>query len=414
MPFQIYAAKSLQSGDEADAQSLQATEVNKTTAETTITTSRTNLIPTLSPPPRIASFFKKLNLLPLRNLEKSSEDDENNEIDHGDVIEIEVPMIGSDFVGKYQSIRVEANEAAAARKGYTESTSFITTQSSPDISQTETVTDDVLTLSPDFQTAPDDATTLRNAFDTTTQPVGDETTSPVVHHSLDIEPNHREHFAADIRSAESKLMGQWKAADDMIDGSFESKIFTLNTQRRGGGSKYPFNVRIVVNNEDEKKSCKTKSSCSQVSFSRSRDYAVDPQFYSDYSDEDLFFKSEPERYLERPNGLRARNARRAADDMLITPAPRFPPVRALKKPSFIEQLENESSLERSERINKNLDGFMRFISVWAQVDKFVSDRARGAVRKLAYLSDDDYGDDFMLGSRRRVNDKKRTVDEPFT
>lgn len=377
---------------------LLASEANKTALQAP----KTNIISN-QPPSRVFSLFKKFNLLPMRNLDVSSETDENNEIEQGDVIEIEVPVIGSDFTisEKHHSYdnKVETDDAANILKSNYIEWKFTATQSYPDISQTEMGTEDFST----FQTS-DDETTFKSGLDTTTQPAS-ETSSESF-----IDKKHRKYFTEDIRSAESELMKQRKAADEMIDGSFESKIFTLKTQRR---SKHPFNVKIIVNNEVERKSCKTKSSCSQVSFSRSRDYGDDPQIYFDYSDEDLLLKNEPERYFERPNGLRARNARRAADDMPITPAPRFKPIRGIKKPSFIEHLENESSLERSERINKNLDGFMRFVSVWAQIDKFVADRARGAVKKLAHLSGDDYADDFTLGTKRRV-DSKRTVHDPFT
>lgn len=384
-------------GNDYNDQPLQALDMYNTTE----LAPTKELLSTLSPP-QIASFFKKLNLFTTPNEKSSESDDENNEIQHGDVIEIDVPVIGSfSKLRKYHSDnnKIHTNEAAYKLKGYDESS--FTTKQSFDISQTV----DVMTFTPDFQKAPDDGMTLRNDIEITTQLIDAETSSGIQH--LKIESDF-EYTTEDIRSAQSKFMEQWKTADDMIDGSFESKIFTLQTQRR---SKYPFNVKINVNNKDGKKSCRSKSSCSQVS--RSRDNRDEPQFLNEYSDEDLFVKSEPDQYFKRPNGLRARSARRAADDMPITPAPRFPPIRGIKKPSFIENLENESSLERSERINKNLDAFVRFISVWAQVDKFISDRARGAVKKLSYLSGDDYTDDFSLGSKRRI-DTKRTVDDPFT
>jgi hypothetical protein len=210
-------------------------------------------------------------------------------------------------------------------------------------------------------------------------------------------------------------MEQWKAADSLIDASLEIESFT--TERPRVHPKFPFNVKILVNNEEERKSCKSKTSCSQVSFAGSKQRDIDPQFYTDDSDEDLYFRMVPGRYGDEQNEIRTKNAKRAANDM-ITPAPRYPipTVRGipLRKPDFIEKLENESSLERSERVNKNLDNLMRFISVWAQVDKFVSDRARSAIKRIAYLTDD--YDDSLLGSRRRVDriDPKRAIDEPFT
>jgi hypothetical protein len=338
----------------------------------------------------------------------------NNEIKSADVIEIEVPLIDRDFMRRSYGDDVDNT------KGYAE-IDILTTPSTFDLS---TKSDDVLTFAADFQTAATHATTYNNALATTTQADDYETSAPTTK-SVDDESRTINVRTNDIESVESKLMEQWKAADNMIDDSLESEVFT--TLRPRVIPKFPFNVKIVVNNDEERKSCKSKTSCSQVSFAGSKQLDIDPQFYTDYSDEDLFFQSIPDRYYEPMNELRPRNARRAADDM-ITPAPRFPPlpqVRGvpIKKPAFIERLENESSLERSERVNKNLDNLMRFISVWAQVDKFVSDRARGAVRKIAHLTGGDDYDDNILGSRRRVDraesrreaaESKRAIDEPFT
>lgn len=385
-------------------------------SETIAPETQTYLIttPSATPSPeatRISSFFNldRFNFLPKKQAEESSEDYMNNEIEHSDVIEIEVPVIGSDFV-RFQRDRDDesADNVAAVNqddvKGGVELIIFTTQQSASDIS---TPSDDILTFSTASQTSPggDDTTNLKNLIENSAQEISSNEANLEITGEDDA-----------IESVESKLLEQWKAADEVIDdSSLESKLFTLRSRHN---PKFPFNVKIVVNNADEKKSCKSKTSCSQVSFSRSRDRDIDLNHYADYSDEDLLFQNTPERsYFERPNEMRARNARRAQDDLApLRPAP-FPPMRGLKKPSFIERLENESSLERSERINKNLDGLVKFISVWAQVDKFISDRARTAFRRIAYVAGDGDYDEYVLGTKK-TGGRKRMIaaeaDEPFT
>lgn len=403
----MYAEKSGETFDDVLLQSLS--DVANDTFEAEI---KLNSHPTETAP-RISSFFNinKLNFLPTRNLVDSSEDDLDNEIKNSDVIEIKVPVIGSEYakIRNDQPItndnKLVVNEVNDNSKGYAEVEIFMT-QSTPDLS---TTADDILTFSADFQTSPNDAATSQSVIETTTQTIETETTTNNVKDI--IESARHANPTEIIQSVESKLLEQWKAADSMTDDFLQTDFFTLKPRRH---PKFPFNVKIVVNNEDEKKSCKSKTSCNQVRVSRSRNDDIDPQFYVDYSDEDLYFQSEPNRYYDGPNKLGARNARRANDDLpLYTPAPLFPAMRGLKKPAFIEKWESESSLERSERINKNLDGLMKFVAVWAHVDKFVSDRARSAINKLAYITGDDY-EDQILGSKKRSEINKRTVDDPFT
>lgn len=400
----MYVGKSGETFDDAELQPLS--DPANETAEAEI---KVNHLPAKADTKAASVFtFGKLNLF---KLAESSEDDINNEIENSDVIEIEVPVIGSDFgrTRKYydrdEDNKLEVKADVDGSTGFAEIGIF-TTRSAFDISQTETIRDNVVGFYDDFQTSPRDETTLKNTVEATTRTYDAET--PQI--DTTAAPNREYHFA-DIQSVESKLMEQWKAADSLMDDLGEIEISTIKARRR---PKYPFNVKIVVNNDEEKKSCKSKSSCTQVSFSRASNRDIDLQFYTDYSDEDLYFKTIDDPYNERPNELRSRNARRAADDFL-TPAPRgLPQFRPLKKPEFIERLENESSIERSERINKNLDGLMKFVSVWAQVDKFLSDRARGAIKKIAYLTGDDYGD-YSLGSRKRTDGKRSLVDDdPFT
>lgn len=395
--FQVYTAKSLsvaKSGETLDDVQLQPlSDVETIEAEI-----EANSQPATTTP-RTSSLLnlESLNIFRMRKAMESSEDDINNEIGKSDVIEIEVPVIGSEYMRKHRENQLEVVDN---RRGHAEIDIF--SPSTFDLSTAEAERDDVLTFAPHFQGSPSQESTVEGTVETTTttdaEALWSDDDVTTTKSTLDV-----------IQSVESKLMEQWRAGDGMIDDDFpESEMFTMKSRAR---PKYPFNVKIVVNNEDEKKSCRSKSSCSQVSFSRPK-LDIDRQFYSDYSDEDLLYRPEFDRYFEIANNLRPRNARRAADDM-VTPAPRFPPMRGLKKPSFIERLENESSLERSERINKNLDGLMRFISVWAQVDRFVSDRARSAIRRVAYLTGDDY-DDMTLGAPKRRSETKRTASEPFT
>lgn len=189
----------------------------------------------------------------------------------------------------------------------------------------------------------------------------------------------------------------------------------------------PLSIKIYVDTVDEKKSCKTKTSCRQVNFAgaskveqqQQREHDIDLQFYTEYSDEDLVFND-----YRSSNGLRSRNAKRAAmpgDDSVVTPAPRMPVIPgipglpAFRKPAILERLENESSMERAERINNDLDSLMKFVAVWAHVDKFVSERVRSTVKKLSYLANDgDYDDGAFVGSARRRASKKTDLDDPFT
>lgn len=439
--FQVYTAKSLYVNSEIldDAQLQQLSDNPNGTIESEI---KINHLPP-STTARISSLFN----FKLLNAMESSEDDINNEIEKSDVIEIEVPLIGSEFMRRsYNVDELKVDEESTKDNAETETSTTFSDLSKPD---------GALTFSSVFKSSAIHPTTFKNAVETTTQVRDDSVQvrdSPQVRDTVTafgeaatlysdaatkIEDSpavqtttksneirnyvnsHFYNFDNDLQSMESKLMEQWKAADSMIDASPEIEVFT--TVKPRVHPKFPFNVKIVENSDDKRKSCKSKTSCSQVSFAGSSQSDIDPQFYTDYSDEDLVFRSIPGRFYEKPNEIRPKNAKRAADD-IITPAPRFPPMPqvrglnlpALRKPGFIERLESESSIERSERVNKNLDNLMRVISVWAQVDKFVSDRARGAIKRIAYLTDD--YDDFTLGSKHRGSrlEPKRAVDEPFT
>lgn len=398
--FQVYTTKSLYVGETSGETFDRLSDVAEDTIGSEIKSSEQPAETT----PRISSLFnfEKLNLLPLRITMESSEDDMNNEIDNGDVIEIRVPVIGSEYMTRHHDTTREDDKTEI---------DVLTTSTTFDLSRPKT---ERLTFANDFRAVPSRTTTYQNRFETTTQTYFETLpTRDAVNTKYEFD---------DIQSVESKLMEQWKAAEEM-DDSFESELFTVKSHVY---PKYPFNVKIVVNNDDTKKSCKSKKSCNQVNVARFNRRDIDPQFYSDDSDEDLFFQSRPERYYDMANELRSRSARRAQDDMNpflpITPAPRAPPFPAftpfpgLKVPNFIEQLQKESSVERSERVNNNIDGLMKFISVWAQVDKFLGDRARTAIQKIAYVAGDDYEDVPLQSRRRNVKNVKKNVldDEPFT
>lgn len=417
--FQVYTAKSfyIEKGRETyDAQRLSDAANDAVKSEIKV-----NLLPTTTTASRLSSIFNlnKLNLLPIRNLMESSEDDDlENEIAKSDVIEIEVPLIGADYVKvrreqelkNENKLEINGDVDTTYNNSYAEINVLTTEATAPfDLSTSK----DVLTFAADFQTSSNDETTYQNIVENTTQAeaqVDAEDDADTTTIGNEANESFVEIQTDRIQTVESKLTEQWRAADSpMSDGSFVSKLFTGKTRHY---PKYPFNVKVVENNDDEKESCKSKSSCTQVRASRSGDHDIDPEFYVEYSDE----TKEPLRIFERPNALRSRNARRAADDInLFTPAPQLQPFqlfKGIKKPNFIERLESESSIERSERINKNLDGLMKLVGVWAHVDKFVSDRARTIVHQIAYISGDDDGD-YAVGSKRG-SDRKRTADDPFT
>lgn len=313
------------------------------------------------------------------------------EIASGDMIEIDIPIIGSEFITRRNQDE-EANHSKVD------------------------VTDD---HSKDIKTVRDvQPLTLRNADDFQMSTAKSENVEKMTAEASATSPTI-------VRNVENKIPA-------FVDG--EGRIFTIKKPSKltfTGNRLLPLTVKIYVDKVDEKKSCKTKTSCNQVNFAGSgkakvaqqqqRDHDIDLQFYTEYSDEDLVFND-----YQSSNGLRSRNAKRAAmpgDESMksLTPAPRIPFIPGLpvlKKPAIFERMENESSMERAERINKDLDSVMKFVAVWAHVDKFISERARSAIRKLAYLTHEgggDYDDNLsILGSPKRKLSKMSDLDDPFT
>lgn len=342
---------------------------------------------------------------------QSSSDIKSDEItSRADIIEIEVPVIGNEFSRKSQesyedteyssSSSSNEQEEMAPSGGYVE-INVLPTTTTVSSEETEMI---------NFQNSFDDETTLQNHQQTAPSSFIRTTSTP-----LD---------TTDMHAIESRLVDQYYPANFIEENELLPFETLRDSEMKPKRSANPFNVKIMVNNDEHKYNCKGKKSCTQVNYAKMDD--IDREYYSDEADidDDLFFMSELEG--RRSNAVKSR---RAADDgyfssfngISLTPAPRNAfaasnSFRALKKPSFIERLESESSLERSERVNKDLSNLMKFVAVWAHVDKFVSDRARSVVHRLARMTDEDYGD-YMVGSRRRENNLRAVAekaDEPFT
>lgn len=338
------------------------------------------------------------------------------EIAKSDMIEIEVPIIGSEFITRKideSDSKVVDNHTAADDRGEEEEIAAKVREVSGGNNNDIEMTDNNVELNDQ-------------------QPLASSHFHNNIHHAeimTEIQDKITERAATTTAEEVMEIFKKQQKIPALMDD--DGRLYALK-RRSSLKLSTPVNVKIYVNNVDEKKSCKTKSTCNQVSFGgktkAERERDIDLQYYTEYSDEDLNFTD-----LQSSNGLRSRNAKRAAmpaDDQIlpITPAPRFSPILpalqplqlpAFKTPAIFERLASETSAERSERIHKDLDNAMKFVSVWAHVDKFVSERARTAIRKLAYLSDGvDYDDGgSLLGSSRRskgANSNKNTDDDPFT
>lgn len=236
-----------------------------------------------------------------------------------------------------------------------------------------------------------------------------------------------------MEGVESKLMSHWHHLDDVHDDFNPTQKTEFYTRKH---STMP--VTIVVNGQ--KSRCKNNPRCRQVNFRSKNFYDIDREYPTD-SDEDLFFKSEPHVYSEKRNQLKSRRAaddgyfpRLIPDNTLFNNFPQPAPIPKanmqlfnLQKPKWIEKLETESSLERSERVNKDLGNLMKLVAVWAHLDKFVTGRARSVVQKIVNM-DDPLQNNNLLGSSnpnadncddlrdevRKLKELMPKKDEPFT
>lgn len=60
-----------------------------------------------------------------------------------------------------------------------------------------------------------------------------------------------------------------------------------------------------------------------------------------------------------------------------------------KKMSWLEKIQNETSTERGERLNRALEKLMRVVTVFGQMDNFLTTRTRDVIQKLALMYDYD-------------------------
>lgn len=392
---------------------------------------RVTLLPTL---PSINNF---------KFMQQDNSDDNSVDVQKAEMIEIEVPLIGKEYTRRMrEKVDVDVDDTVT-NNAIEDTDNYIEIKIMPTTSTTVSDTTEQSTFIPDFQTFRNIEAGTKSYHQTTSSSYS--TINDVSSYSTLASTDSNE----DMHAIESKLMDQYHSSHSSVENVDESLIDKLTFEIQEAHTdqpiyadthkkfqhKFPFNVKVVVNNNDQKTSCKNKQSCNQVNFSK-KHLDIDQEYYKDDSDEDIIFKNELNMYNEKPNQLKSR---RAADDgfynpfdpfnsFSLTPAPRFsamnnnfrmPNVPIMnRKPTFLERLENESSLEKSERVNKDLNNLMKFVAVWAHVDKFVSDRARTAIKKLAYMTDEDYTDNFIVGSRKRVDNNlnhiAKNADEPFT
>lgn len=79
--------------------------------------------------------------------------------------------------------------------------------------------------------------------------------------------------------------------------------------------------------------------------------------------------------------MRKFKRKRQDQDVIVRPAPR--------RMTLKERLENETSVERAERVNRALQKMMQFASIVGQVDSYITGRIRTSVKKLARMYDED-------------------------
>lgn len=364
---------------------------------------------TLTTTPRTSLLFKWNDLLPiLRHMDEETEEIDN-ELNRADVFEIEVPVIGSEYGRTVQVIadRYDNKHEDYKADDSSESFAYFKTLSttSRDLPASSSYATDTVTLSNDFQTTSNTETTVANV----------EKTTAAIDNTEKISNNQAVDQSSDRHFAESKNVEQWQAIEELTTTQ-SNTVSDRDKVHFHYFSKDPMSVKIIVNNPEARQMCINNQLCQQVTF-KNNDKSIDPAvYYSDYSDEELMYRIESDHY--HSNQLKSRNARRAAEDT-ITPAPRFTPIipgfmsNILKKPPLIERLEQETSLERSERINNDLERFAKFVSVLAKVDSFFSNRARTAISRLAKAYGD-YDDSYVSSPQRRQKNIRPLDDVPFT
>lgn len=382
-----------------------------------------------------SSFLSNLNkILPFKILKDQLDSEEaNQETQRADVIEIEVPVIGSEF-GRVAEVELDHYENRL-------------NDSDPEVDRDSFLEFDMLTMN---STEEVDCELQSNTFFTETTSEIPQTIDEIIEETT-IENKSHELASTEpvstttewsrfeivnsfdeLMEAENQIIEQIVSLEEEIE-HFEKKLiemdevvedltFKIQPEPEVTTSKVTVlennktipevkttSVKIIVNKPDNKKSCKNFTSCHQVQYSKPKTteatLIVKNEADLDESVEDLSSEYVSDKHR---NEMRSRNARKAADDDFPTPAPRYNPLFRninIKKPAFIEKLESETSVERTERLNTGIERLMRFVSVVAQVDSYVANRARSAFKKLAHV----YGDDddvFQLRTNK--------ITEPFT
>ncbi|CAO1328936.1 unnamed protein product [Diamesa tonsa] len=379
-----------------------------------------------------SSFLSNLNkILPFKILKDQLDSEESNqETQRADVIEIEVPVIGSEFgrvaeveLDQYEN-RLNDSDSGVDRERFLEF-DMLTMNSTEELQSSSTFFTETTTELPQTIDEIIEETTIENKSHELASTERISTTTEwsrfEIVNSFD-----------ELMKAESQIVEQIVSLEEEIE-HFENKLieidevvedltFKIQPEPEVTTSKVTVlednktipevkttNVKIIVNKPDNKKSCKNFTSCYQVQYSKPKTteatMIVKNEADLDESVEDLSSEYASDKHR---NEMRSRNARKAADDDFPTPAPRFNPLFRninIKKPAFIEKLESETSVERTERVNTGIERLMRFVSVVAQVDSYVANRARSAFKKLAHV----YGDDDDV-----LHLRTNKITEPFT
>lgn len=379
-----------------------------------------------------SSFLSNLNkILPFKILKDQLDSEESNqETQRADVIEIEVPVIGSEFgrvaeveLDQYEN-RLNDSDSGVDNDRFLEF-DMLTMNSTEELQSSSTFFTETTSELPQTIDEIIEETTIENKSHelATTERISTTTewSRFEIVNSFDELMKSESQIVEQIVSLEEEIEHFEKKLieiDDVVeDLTFkiqpEPEVTTIKVTVLEDNKTIPevktTNVKIIVNKPDNKKSCKNFTSCYQVQYSKPKTteatLIVKNEADLDESVEDLSSEYASDKHR---NEMRSRNARKAADDDFPTPAPRFNPLFRninIKKPAFIEKLESETSVERTERVNTGIERLMRFVSVVAQVDSYVANRARSAFKKLAHV----YGDDDDV-----LHLRTNKITEPFT